>query len=84
MGGTMKHFYAIELHYGMATNADGHLIGQVYVFSTAKARLLWVDDGNPYMTQKGHRRILAADSPTIRNAIRNESVIRILDEEESK
>jgi hypothetical protein len=69
-----RNWYAIELPYGVASDGNtGRMLGAVACFGSSQARDAWVAKGNPYSTQKGHRRALKAHSPEVRYAQRWEA-----------
>jgi hypothetical protein len=51
----MKHYYGLELTYGMAQDETGERIGKVYRFPGRQSRDNWLRGGEPVRTNPGHR-----------------------------
>lgn len=58
---TSRTYYAVEWPYGsIAWSSEHGTPSAAIAFPTAAARDAWVERGNPYITQPGHREALTA------------------------
>lgn len=65
-----KYYYAAQYPCGIATHSGtGRLYRNFYRFAMRAERDAWVEAGNPYRTQAGHRQVVSSRDADLRAAL---------------